>query len=161
MRYVLYLLCTTQPSCTVTSLRCVGLIFNLWQGVMTGPRHGPWVRVEYPRTFTLPYSRNGGKKGGARGLSETAGWTSVMALLGDSGPPHYCTSIHSWCTRRASCVDLIIKKQKKWGIVGTWYLTWARTSYVTQIALATENWQDRACRIELADLGLKLPLGKS
>ena len=39
----------------------------------------------------------------------TAGWTSVMALLGGSGPPHYCTSIcvRSCCTRLASCVDLI------------------------------------------------------
>jgi len=110
---------------------------------VTGGHDRPTTRSLSSRrisnNFHLPYSRNGGKKGGARGLSETAGWTSVMALLGDSGPPHYCTSIHSWCTRRASCVDLIIKKQKKWGIVGTWYLTWARTSYVTQIALATEK----------------------
>ena len=48
-------------------------------------------------------------------VRETEGWTSVMALLGTSGPPHYCTSIckRSWCNRRASCVDLINTPKKK------------------------------------------------
>ena len=38
-----------------------------------------------------------------------------MVLLGDFGPPHYCTSIcvRSCCTGRASYVDLINKKKQK------------------------------------------------
>jgi len=45
----------------------------------------------------------------------TAGWTSVMALLGGSGPPHYCTFIcvRFWYTSCASCLDLINKKNKQ------------------------------------------------
>ena len=41
-----------------------------------------------------------------------------MALLSDSGPPHYCTSIcvRSWCTRHASCVDLINKTKNLYKI---------------------------------------------
>jgi len=47
---------------------------------------------------------------------KSAGWTSVMTLLGDSSPPDYYTSIcvRSCCTRRASCVDLINKTKKQY-----------------------------------------------
>jgi len=50
----------------------------------------------------------------------TAGWTSVMALLGDFGPPHYCTSIcvRSWWIRCACCVDLINKNKTKGEVRG-------------------------------------------
>ena len=56
------------------------------------PLGGPWSIQVY-------WERKLGQINGST-FFETAGWTSVMALLGDSSPPHYCTSIcvRSWCT---------------------------------------------------------------
>jgi len=50
--------------------------------------------------------RSEGKKEGINVFQETAGWTSVMTLLGASGPAHFCTS--------SVCVPVVIGALDMW-----------------------------------------------